>query len=106
MAELLVDAIVAQAYYSLLLRFEPLTEKYANALIDQVLRGTQGLLPRHCCRSRFSPPCAGNAPPDSERRGPRTVQPRVCGERPLFHANPLAHGGSAPRVRGTPALSR
>ena len=35
-AELLVDAIVAQAYYGLLLRLEPLAEKYANALIDQV----------------------------------------------------------------------
>jgi hypothetical protein len=45
MAELLVDAIVAQAYYSLLLRFEPLTEKYANALIDQVLRERKGYCP-------------------------------------------------------------
>ena len=40
-AELLVDAIVAPAYYRLLLRFAPLTEKYANALIDQVLLGAR-----------------------------------------------------------------
>lgn len=40
-AELIVDAIVAPAYYRLLLRFAPLTEKYANALIDQVLLGVR-----------------------------------------------------------------
>jgi len=38
-AELLVDAIFAPVYYRLLLRFAPLTEKYGNDLIDQVLLG-------------------------------------------------------------------
>ncbi len=37
--ELLVDAIFAPAYYRLLLRFPPLTERYGDGLIDQVLRG-------------------------------------------------------------------
>jgi hypothetical protein len=40
-AELLVDAIFAQVYYRLLLRFAPLTEKYVNDLIDQVLLGVR-----------------------------------------------------------------
>lgn len=38
-AELLVDAIIAPVYYRLLLRFAPLTEKYGNDLIDQILLG-------------------------------------------------------------------
>jgi AcrR family transcriptional regulator len=40
-AELLVDAIFAPVYYRLLLRFAPLTEKYGNDLIDQVLIGVR-----------------------------------------------------------------
>ena len=40
-AELLVDGIFAPVYYRLLLRFAPLTEKYGNDLIDQVLLGVQ-----------------------------------------------------------------
>jgi hypothetical protein len=40
-AELLVDAIVAPVYYRLLLRFAPLTEKYGNDLIDQILLGVR-----------------------------------------------------------------
>jgi len=40
-AELLVDAIFAPAYYRLLLRSAPLTEKYGNDLIDQVLLGVR-----------------------------------------------------------------
>lgn len=39
--ELLVDAIFAPVYYRLLLRFAPLTERYADELIDQVLRGVR-----------------------------------------------------------------
>lgn len=35
-SELLVDAVVGPVYYRFLLRFAPLTEKYAIALIDQV----------------------------------------------------------------------
>jgi hypothetical protein len=40
-AELLIDAIFAPLYYRLLLRFAPLTEKYGNDLIDQVLLGVR-----------------------------------------------------------------
>jgi AcrR family transcriptional regulator len=40
-AELLVEAMFAPVYYRLLLRFAPLTEKYGNDLIDQVLRGVR-----------------------------------------------------------------
>ena len=40
-AELLVDAIFGPVYYRLLLRFAPLTEKYGNELIDQVLLGVR-----------------------------------------------------------------
>ena len=40
-AELLVDAIFAPVYYRLLFRFAPLTEKYGNDLIDQVLIGVR-----------------------------------------------------------------
>jgi AcrR family transcriptional regulator len=39
--ELLVDAIFGPTYYRLLLRMTPLTEKYGDELIDQVLRGTR-----------------------------------------------------------------
>jgi len=39
--ELLLDAMVAPLYYRLLLRFAPLTEKYGNDLIDQVLLGVR-----------------------------------------------------------------
>ncbi len=40
-AELLVDAIFAPFYYRLLLRSAPLTERYAEALVTQVLRGVR-----------------------------------------------------------------
>ena len=40
-AELLVDALFAPVYYRLLLRFAPLTERYGDELIDQVLRGVR-----------------------------------------------------------------
>ncbi len=39
--ELLVDAIIGPIYYRLLLRSAPLTEGYAEDLIDQVLRGVR-----------------------------------------------------------------
>ena len=38
--ELLVDAIFGPVYYRLLLRLTPVTEKYGEELIDQVLRGS------------------------------------------------------------------
>jgi hypothetical protein len=37
--ELLVDAIFGPMYYRLLLRLTPLTERYGEELIDQVLHG-------------------------------------------------------------------
>jgi hypothetical protein len=40
-AELLVDAIFGPVYYRLLLGFAPLTEKYGNDLIDQILLGVR-----------------------------------------------------------------
>lgn len=40
-SELLVDALFGPVYYRLLLRFAPLTEKYGNNLIDQVLLGVR-----------------------------------------------------------------
>jgi Tetracyclin repressor-like, C-terminal domain len=40
-AAVLVDAIVAPVSCRLRLRFAPLTEKYGNDLIDQVLRGVR-----------------------------------------------------------------
>ena len=36
-----MDAIFAPVYYRLLLRFAPLTEKYGNGLINQILRGVR-----------------------------------------------------------------
>ncbi len=36
---LLIDAIFSPIYFRLLLKFAPLTEKYGNDLVDQVLRG-------------------------------------------------------------------
>jgi hypothetical protein len=52
-AELLVDAIFGPVYYRLLLRFAPLTEKYGNDLINQVLFGVRpkqnaSTRKRHC----------------------------------------------------------
>jgi AcrR family transcriptional regulator len=58
-AELLVDAIFAPVYYRLLLRFAPLTEKYGNDLIDQVLLGVRKkskLSPRKSYRRLSAPP--------------------------------------------------
>lgn len=40
-AELLVDAIFGPVYFRLLLRFAPLTEKFGDALISQVLLGVR-----------------------------------------------------------------
>ena len=50
-AELLVDAIFAPVYYRLLLRFAPLTEKYGNDLIDQILLGVRKEQKLSTCKS-------------------------------------------------------
>jgi AcrR family transcriptional regulator len=39
-SELLVDALVAPVYFRLLFRLVPLTEQYADELMNQLLRGT------------------------------------------------------------------
>ncbi len=39
--DLLIDAIFGPIYFRLLLRHPPLTEEYADALVDQVLRGVR-----------------------------------------------------------------
>ena len=49
----------------------------------------------------FIPACAGNAPEASRCRWPRSVHPRVCGERLDERSAVLQLGGSSPRVRGT-----
>jgi AcrR family transcriptional regulator len=38
-AEILIDTIVGPVYFRMLLKFAPLTEKYGEDLVDQVLRG-------------------------------------------------------------------
>jgi AcrR family transcriptional regulator len=41
-ADLLIDQIIGALYYRLLLRFAPLTEDYADRLIDHAFRGLRG----------------------------------------------------------------
>jgi AcrR family transcriptional regulator len=38
-AEVLIDSVIGPIYFRLLLKFAPLTEKYGENLVDQVLRG-------------------------------------------------------------------
>jgi AcrR family transcriptional regulator len=38
-SELLLDSIIGPIYFRLLLKFAPLTERYGEELVDQVLRG-------------------------------------------------------------------
>jgi AcrR family transcriptional regulator len=38
-AEVLIDSIIGPVYFRLLLKFAPLSEKYGDDLVDQVLRG-------------------------------------------------------------------
>ncbi len=56
--------------------------------------------------ARFIPACAGNAYRCRSAPGHRTVHPRVCGERPEFTHPATSIGGSSPRVRGTPTVSK
>ena len=60
------------------------------------------LVARRPCR--FIPACAGNGRRGSRRWSPRTVHPRVCGERAGAHRAIACCIGSSPRVRGTVAL--
>lgn len=40
-AEVLIDSVIGPIYFRLLLKFAPLTEKYGENLVDQVLRGVR-----------------------------------------------------------------
>ena len=66
------------------------------------VRGTRSRYPEGHRRRRFIPACAGNAPLRTYRQMPRSVHPRVCGERKLSRGKFTAAFGSSPRVRGTP----
>ena len=65
------------------------------------VRGTPGLSRPGQRIARFIPACAGNAQSTAARGSPRSVHPRVCGERPLTLATASFAAGSSPRVRGT-----
>ncbi|KWT66780.1 CRISPR associated protein of unknown function [Hyphomicrobium sulfonivorans] len=52
---------------------------------------------------RFSPAGAGNTPSAHRARSSLPVQPRACGEHTGTGGAVFFSGGSAPRVRGTPA---
>ena len=55
---------------------------------------------RICCR-RFIPACAGNGCLKRPASGPKSVHPRVCGERNAISRRSRVSRGSSPRVRGT-----
>ncbi len=65
------------------------------------VRGTRLELGAALGNERFIPACAGNARCGRCSLAPRTVHPRVCGERGATGIRPIVVGGSSPRVRGT-----
>ena len=65
------------------------------------LRGTQARRPWRWWRRRFIPAFAGNASRRTATSPPRTVHPRVCGERALAQSEASRADGSSPRLRGT-----
>ena len=67
--------------------------------------GTQRHGSSHKRHRRFIPTCVGNASPRISLPIFVTVHPHVCGERSRATSWTLSHGGSSPRVWGTPALS-
>ncbi len=81
--------------------------KQAVVIHDQLsgsaprVRGTVNVYVGMTRDERFSPACAGNGKPGPHQCGPRSVQPRVCGERENSKSNAPPPDGSAPRVRGT-----
>ena len=69
-------------------------------------RGTLRAQVRDLERGRFIPACAGNAMSRSSASGPRTVHPRMRGERtPTFFTSASTYG-SSPHARGTPPAPR
>ena len=64
-------------------------------------RGTQVGKVAHDHIARFIPACAGNAAGRESRACPRTVHPRMRGERPPPRIDPLLDHGSSPHARGT-----
>ena len=65
------------------------------------VRGTPAERERDLIALRFIPACAGNACRSGTQTAPRSVHPRVCGERFADLVCRQHHLGSSPRVRGT-----
>ena len=65
------------------------------------VRGTRQRLVLPLQERRFIPACAGNADSVRSSAPPRSVHPRVCGERGTAQITGRSGGGSSPRVRGT-----
>ena len=68
------------------------------------VRGTRGVGRSLAHQERFIPARAGNTSPRSRRSSATAVHPRACGEHGLNFPACLRHGGSSPRVRGTPVV--
>ena len=66
-------------------------------------RGTRALAPGLLRVQRFIPAYAGNARMGGTARPPRTVHPRMRGERGQLPASLTCWGGSSPHARGTRA---
>ena len=67
-------------------------------------RGTRGAAGEEPGQPRFIPAYAGNAAGRESRACPRTVHPRIRGERALRGLEHLAEHGSSPHTRGTPGF--
>ena len=70
------------------------------------VRGTRWQTSADTTAVRFSPARAGNSIATSFPTRSRSVQPRACGELSTTTLPHPSKAGSAPRVRGTPCLSR
>ena len=66
-------------------------------------RGTPSPYTTPTATHRFIPACAGNARARTAHAGGVTVHPRMRGERCTYCQHALAHAGSSPHARGTPA---
>ena len=67
-------------------------------------RGTPGTMRRQPYPVRFIPAYAGNAMSRSSASGPRTVHPRIRGERSRASRSSITRRGSSPHTRGTPIM--
>ena len=70
------------------------------------VRGTDKPTQLAFAHKRITPACAGNSFPSTEPVSPLQDHPRVCGEQPFLHPQPLRRPGSPPRVRGTATPSK